>query len=450
MSQKWNLQDIKPPERPQRSSARPKASNRPQQDMVRPTRRPAHEPSHTEHTDDVTTLEILDGGASKRKRVFTAAIVAALILGGGFFMSTLLSGAEITVYPKFKDATVQATFTAHRTPGAGELSYELLTIEADGERQVSATGQEEVSERAMGDIFIYNAYSTDTQRLIKNTRFESPEGLIFRINESVVVPGATKDADGKLVPGVITATVFADGTGEQYNIAAGQFTIPGLKGSEQYDKMYATSNTGFMGGFEGKRFIIDDDELTTAKQALQLELRNALLARIDEERPAGFVLYPDAVTFAFDTLPATEYGNELATIKERARLQVPIFKESEFAAYLAKNTVAGYEGAPVALPDPFTLTFAYTSPTTTTSDIAPHTELSFNLAGQSRIVWQYNDAALLNDITGVSKTALPNVLSGYPAIERAEAVVRPFWKQAFPDTVSEIEVHTVIGDKPDA
>jgi len=394
-------------------------------------------------------VDIIDGRAAKKKRVITIFIVAVLILGFGFLISALISGADVTVYPKFKDATVQATFSAVKDPQVGELSYELLTLEADGERQVSATGEEQVSERATGNILIYNAFSTSPQRLIKNTRFESPDGLIYRINESVEVPGMVEDDDGSPVPGVITAKVFADGTGEQYNISPVRFTVPGLAGSDQFDTMYAESNETFTGGFEGSRFIIDEGELQTAKQALHLELRDALLEKIDEERPAGFILFEDAVTFVFDSLPSTEYGDELVTIKERARLQVPLFKETEFAAYLAENTVAGFEGLPVSLSDPFTLAFSYTEATTSVSDISLLSEIEFDLSGQTRIVWEYDEEMLQNDLVGLGKTALPNVLSGYPAIERAGAVVRPFWKRSFPDDPSEINIIKKVGDNPE-
>jgi len=123
----------------------------------------------------------------------------------------------------------------------GELEYSLITHTTEASDTITATGRETVEEKASGRIIVYNNHSSATQRLIKNTRFESPEGLIFRINESVEIPGMTKSTDGEIVPGVISAEVFADGTGEQYNIDASQFTIPGLKGTDQYEDMYAES-----------------------------------------------------------------------------------------------------------------------------------------------------------------------------------------------------------------
>lgn len=449
MAQKWNLQDIRPSGTPkERFRNQPQQPVRKQQDMA-PRKAAPQTPQPFVPDPDLATIDIIDGNAQKRKRVVVTALVALFILGAGFFVNVLMGGAEVTVYPRYKDVNVQANFIAHKEPKADELSYELLTLEAEGERQVKANGQEMVSERATGKIFIYNSQNS-TQRLIKNTRFESPDGKIFRIEESVEVPAAAKNGAGETAPGVITAEVFADGTGEQYNLEPTRFTVPGLKGSDQYDKIYAESTSAFVGGFEGNKYIIDDVELGTAKQALHLELRDSLLAQLESKRPNGFILYNDAVTVTFDTLPATTYGDEMATIKERARLQVPIFKESEFAEYIAKATIPGYEGEPVVITDPKTLVFSYPSPTTTTSDIAPLTELEFKLNGTTQIVWTFDEEKLKKDLVGLPKTGHKALMSGYPALRSAKAVVRPFWATSYPDDVNKIKIIPVIGEDPTA
>lgn len=443
MTQKWNLQDIRPAgaSRERQTRAVPE---RPKQDIA-----PRHKTPQEQETSfdtDISTLDIVDGNSNRKKRIFTWVIVAVLILGAGYFVNILLSGSEITVYPKFKDVSVQATFTAYKEPQTDKLGYELLTLEATGERQVTAKGQEAVSERALGTIFIYNTKNTSSQRLIKNTRFETSDGLIFRINESVEVPGITKNTKGEIVPGVITADVFADGTGEQYNIAPSRFTVPGLKGTDQYDSIYAESTSAFTGGFEGNKYILDEDELNTTKQALQIELRDSLLARLETEKPAGFILYKDAITFAYDSLPSTAYGDTLATIKEKARLQVPLFKETDFARYLADSTVPGYENEPIEITEPLSLTFEYASATTSKADISTFSELEFNLSGSARLVWQFDAEKLKKDAVGLPKSALKQILEGNTSILKANATVRPFWKQSFPNNPDNITVTTVVGE----
>ncbi len=443
MSQKWNLQDIRPAVAA-KAPPREVSQKRPSQDIAP---RPKQEREIPEVDPDLATIDVIDGRSAKKKRVIITTILAFLIVGAGFATNILLGGAEVTIHPKIKDISVQAEFSASAKPQVGELGYELLTLEATSEKQVKASGKENVSVRAEGKIFIYNAKNTSPQRLIKNTRFETKDGLIFRIKESVEVPGAAKDAKGNLVAGSIVADVFADGPGEQYNVEPTRFTVPGLKGTDQYDSVYAESTAAFTGGFEGEKYIIDEAELQTAQQALHTELRNSLLEELKTKKPAGFVVFDSAVAFAFDSLPATEYGESLATIKERARLQVPIFKESEFASFLADKTIADYTGDPVTLLNPEALTFSYQSATTSISDISTYESIDFSLKGGARVVWSFDTTALQNDLIGIPKSDANAVFSKYSAISNAQAEVRPFWSSRFPENKDDIQVTMVLEPK---
>ncbi len=428
MSQKWNLQDIRPPQ--------PRRERPTQSDLT-----PAREPKIVEREEsDVVDVRIVDGRKQKRKTILIGFIIFFLIAGGVLMISKLLSGVEITVNPRFREPNVNATITAKKTPQAGELAYEIMTLEATGERQVAATGEETVVEQAKGTILVYNRHSTEPIRLITNTRFEAPDGKLFRLQESIVVPGYTRGGGGDIAPGVIQANVFADQPGEEYNIGPSKFTIPGFAGSPEFDNVTGESVESMQGGFNGPRFIIDEGELQTAQQSLQMELRNSLLARIDAEKPAGFTSFAGAITFTYETLPAVEYGENLATIKEKAILRVPLFSEPSFAEYIAAATIPGYETAPVRIENPNDLTFAYTSATTSSSNIAAMEGLEFTLVGRPLIVWEYDAEALKKDLAGKSKTALTTVLGGYPAIERADAKSQPVWSTSFPQNTEDIDI----------
>lgn len=438
MDKKWNLQDIKPVDqkRKRRQVTPDVVAKAPKQAEI------------SEANDGTVRIGVVDGRKKGRSKLVVALLVFFTIVGAGFGVSFLLGGADITVYPRHREPNVNATFVAYSEPREAELTYELMTLEAEGERQVSATGQEEVSEQATGRITIYNN-SDDTERLIKNTRFESPDGLIYRITESAVVPAAQNNSDGDRVPGSVQAEAFSDGTGEQYNIAANRLTVPGYRENgftELYENIYAETDGSFTGGFEGMKFIIDDAELETEKQRLQTELRNTLIDRVDQEKPAGFVVFKDAIAITFESLPAVEYGENLATIKERATLQIPIFKDDHFATYIAAQTVPGYEGEPVRIEDTSAFSFTYSNATTSATDLGSVNNVSFDLIGRPLIVWTYDEGKLQTDLVGKAKTALPTVLSGYPAIERAEAVVRPFWKRSFPTSLDEITITEQVVD----
>lgn len=452
--QKWNLGDIRPPERESRMR-----SKRPMQDVVVPVSRTKETSADTSDSaraeDDTFFSESPQkfrqrGDAStdgRRKKVFWGSVVL-LLLFVGFLATLFLQGAEVTVYPKSKDATIQAAFTAYQKPEVNMLGYEFLTLEETGERTVTATRSEKVDDQARGTITIYNAFSAESQRLKKNTRVESPTGLIFKINESAVVPGYIKDSSGKVVPGSVEAQVFADVAGDAYNIAPMRFTIPGLKDSPQFDTMYAESHAPMQGGFVGDRLIVEPTELAKAQEAVHAELQEKLLGRMRTERPVGFELYESAARVRFESLPSVDAGNTIdtqqATIRERALLEIPLFAEGDFAAYLAKNTIDDYGNEEVRIENPQSLAFSYitasSSPATLSSDA-----LQFNLAGTAKIVWKYDTEKLRTDLVGSAKAELPNIILKYqPAIERATVLMRPFWKQAFPEKPQKIKIVEIV------
>ncbi|MEL6806044.1 MAG: hypothetical protein AAFO91_19980, partial [Bacteroidota bacterium] len=70
--------------------------------------------------------------------------------------------------------------------------------------------------------------------------------------------------------------------------------------------------------------------------------------------------------------------------------------------------------------------------------------ISFELVGKPELVWTYDTEKLKADLLNAPKTALTTILGGYPAIEKAEAVVKPFWKRTFPAELDDIEIIEVI------
>ncbi len=153
-------------------------------------------------------------------------------------------------------------------------------------------------------------------------------------------------------------------------------------------------------------------------------------------------MFEEGISFSYESLPSTEAGNELVSIKEKTLLHVPLFSEAEFASYIAEATVPGYESEPVRIEDTSVLDFAYA--TTSETDLRTLESISFNLTGKPLVVWTYDAAALKEQLAGTAKGSLRDVLVAYPAIQRAEAAVRPFWKRSFPDNAESIMIEEVL------
>ena len=448
MTQKWNLQDIRPAEVRQPRKVVPKEI---QHRMInRPTSNSQADISDENEDVDVGTIIIKDAKKTKKYNFVWVGLLSIFLIGGILASSIFLSKTTLTVFPEFKEPNVNAEFTAYPDKREGMLTYEVMTLEQTGERQVKASGQEHVESQAKGYLEIIKT-TPGSERLIKNTRFRSSDGLVFRIQESVVVPGAMKDSGGALVPGTIRAEVFADAVGSEYNLPAGaKFDVPGFKDSgltELYDSIRAENREAFSGGFNGPRFIIDPNELSTAKQSLQMELRDSLLAKIDSEKPADFVLFKDAVALTYNDMPTIEYGDNLATIRIQAILQLPLFKHADFASFIAKETIPTYSLEPVRIRNSEDLKFTYKDSNTASTNISNLPSLTFNIVGKPLIVWDYDSKQLQKDLAGKKITAITTVLTGHTGIKKAEITSKPFWARSFPSDSEKINIEESLSDK---
>ncbi len=230
MTQKWNLQDIRPAEpRKRRILPPPTVQNGTVQPAAAYTQpAPSAIPAEREHIPSI----VIENGTKKGKnRMAISIALFVVIVGGGLVLSAVMGKTELTIYPEHREPTVSAEFIAYPDKRDKSLSYTIMTLETTGENQVKASGQVNVKEQATGKLEISKS-TPGAERLIKNTRFRTPDGLVFRIKESVVVPGAIKDSSGKMIPGTIQAEVFADEVGDKYNVPAGKtFDVPGFQES---------------------------------------------------------------------------------------------------------------------------------------------------------------------------------------------------------------------------
>lgn len=441
MTQKWNLQDIRPAE----PRKRPSVTR-----SLNVSQRPNPAPVFNETDETAEPVTIHDGNKKTKKRYYVLTTVVVVLIGAIFGLSALLSKTTLTVFPEFREPVVNAEFIAYPDRRDNSLSYEILTIDEVGEKQVQASGEEYVESQAKGVIEIIKT-TPGSERLIKNTRFRTPDGLVFRIQESVVVPGALKDTSGALVPGTIQAEVFADTVGQEYNLAANtRFDVPGFKESnlnELYSAIYAINREAFTGGYKGQKFIINDAELSTARQELQLTLRTKLLEKVNTEKPAGFTTFPGSIAISYVALPTVSYGENLVTIREQAVLQLPLFKQDEFASYIAKETISTYNNEPVRIVDPNALTFSYNDLAINSSNLANQTALNFKLTGKPLIVSEFNAEQLQKDLAGKAKTSISTVLTAHPGIKSARVAAKPFWRRSFPEDPTAITIVEVIGEE---
>ena len=285
-----------------------------------------------------------------------------------------------------------------------------------------------MEERASGTVTIYNEYSTKSQRLITNTRFESPQGLVYRIKSPTVVPGYTTKGNTK-IPGEIQVTVYADEPGEKYNDAETTFVLPGLKGSPQFEHIYAKSTSALSGGFVGEKAIVDEKVRSDTLAALKQEAAAAVRSSLAESVRSGDVLFLGTETVTFTEQPDT-VDQDGALVSVTAVARAPVFDGGKLASVLATEGAVAYDG-PLHIESSEKLTVEVV-PSSTKGN------LTITLSGDAELVGIYNKEQLLSDLAGKDRRSVGITLSGYPAIADMNISVYPFWRGRLPSDTGKI------------
>ena len=371
-----------------------------------------------------------------RKGMWLAAGGAILVLI--FAVLSLFNGATLTYVPKSATLSFNNDIYTAMKAGEGELLYSVVKLSKDKGLEVSASGEKEVSRKASGMIVIYNNASTETQRLVENTRFETPNGLVYRIPAAIVIPGR-KTVSGVTQPGSIETIVYADEAGEKYNIGLTDFTLPGLKGSARFSTIYARSKTEMSGGFVGMEKVVQSQDELRVKAQLETVLRDELAVETKAQVPEDFILLPALSSVTFEDLPQTEApSQDRVMINRRANLFGVMFKKSDLSNHLAskKITLALGESVDILALDSLSFSFTDARP----ADLLISDKIRFSVTGQTRTVWQTDEVALKTDLIGKHKRELSSILNNYPTIVSATATIRPFWKSSFPKDSAEISI----------
>lgn len=176
------------------------------------------------------------------------------------------------------------------------IPLRMIELEKEVSQSYPATGAAGKSDsRARGMITILNSFGTAPQGLVATTRFETPDGKIFRLAKGVTVPGM-KEQDGEKVPGTVEAEVIADASGDTYNIDPTTFTIPGFKGSQKFDGFSAKSEHRFAGGgSDASSATVTDDDVEKAKGDAESKLSELLQEALSGELSEGEKLLTDAM-----------------------------------------------------------------------------------------------------------------------------------------------------------
>ena len=427
---------------PSRENPEPSRPQKPLDDWATPEVRIQENPFFAK--ERAVTKPLIVERKKKHSRLWLWSFVAMSFVGAGVAILSHFSSATIEIVPQSETFSVAQEFTALKDAPAGELAFHFMSLTEEKSKEVSATIEKTLQKKASGKVIIYNAYSAQSQKLIKNTRLESPDHKIFRIDESVTVPGA-KVSGGKIItPGAVEATVYADAPGKEYNIGLADFTIPGFKSDPRYSKFTARGkpDSPIGGGFSGTVKIPSDQDVQNAQSTLRDEIKTLAVEKARVQIPPRVTFFPGSVIIKFEDVPQDFSGNSTAVVSVRATVSIFFF---DTALLTKKITTAGlkdYKGEAGDILNIQTLSFAFLDPVDNVvlSDID---HLRFALKGDATFVWKIDTTKLALDASSKDKKDLSKIIETQGSVKKAEAVVRPMWNTTFPSDPANISVKII-------
>jgi len=232
----------------------------------------------------------------KKRPAVTYGLLGALVvlLGIAVYLAIeFLPKAEIKVITEKTEWSYVDSVAADKNLTKIDISQKQIPAEVFSTKKnfnfsFPATGKKLVEQKAGGKITIYNAYSSDPQILVANTRFSTPDAKIFRLEQKIVVPGA-KIVEGKIISSSIEAKVIADQPGPQYNIGpVSHFSIPGFQGTAKYQGFYASSQESMTGGFIGDKAFPTEEDIKKAREKAVKDLKDYIDSFLSLQIPPEF------------------------------------------------------------------------------------------------------------------------------------------------------------------
>lgn len=366
--------------------------------------------------DQELSVHTWEPSASRKRRKIKrfSVIVISLIFSATFIFPTFVFPKfSIMIYPKIEtkdigkiDLTLDTSITAGDIAGK-KMPGLAITVEKTLSQEYEATGKKFVQNKARGTVTLYNAFDSNPQRLVVNTRLEEASGKIFHLTSAVTIPGAKVDG-GRVVPTSVKVDVIADQAGDSYNISPTEFRIPGFRGTAKYDGFTAKSEVAFSGGFVGESKIATSNDITKGSEELTKRMIDALRSELDQKIPANadFVAPPGGRETAITSIVSPRPGDpgDRFTIIVQGKGRLLALKISDLAPLLVAIAMRPDEISPVKTP--------------AHQDLLEITAAGFDPAkSQSRLtirgLLRYYREAPVENIASVLRTSTPRKAEAY-------------------------------------
>jgi len=379
--------------------------------------------------------EMYEPAPRKRNHKKTVYVLGGIVVLAGIFFGGTAIFANANVTLRFKKTPWQDTsiVTASIDSTASALKAQIFNPVKSATPLFPASGKSQVSVKAEGKITIFNAYSSKSQQLVATTRFETPDGKIFRLKSQITVPGA-KIQDGKIIPSSIEADIIADKPGVEYNVGPiEKLTIPGFAGSPRFDGFYGKLDTQLKGGFVGVRQVPTAADIAAAKTKTTELLKAAFGPNFLDTISGGLKIIDGASAFEVTKLAVdTNTDNDgNFSVLGQAKYTAIGFKEEDLRAALLMKA---RDEDPNASFESISFKYSKVQP-----DFKKGT-LTFEIDSEGVVVPDFDPDAFRTSILGKSSNEVKEMILKLPELSDGKISLSPAWISAVPASASRVKI----------
>jgi len=317
----------------------------------------------------------------------------------------------------------------------------LFIFPENAEQDFKSTGQGKDERKAKGVITIVNNYSPLSQILVANTRFQTSDGKIFRLDSRIAIPGATTQ-DGKLVPSSIDANVTADQPGPDYNIPACldkcKFTIPGFQGTPKFDGFYGQSKNPMTGGSLGSVPMITADDIKNAEETILKSINDKINEDLKTKIPTNLTILDGAkssikITNLSDEGVSAGDFRQTFTVKATGEVRVIAFRQQDLIDLIRnqlnsqKPEQYDYCGNPV-------INYLNIKPDFNTGVIR------VTLSATQTLCYHLDAQTIQKDIVGKNQKDLEIIFKSMDGVESSKVKLYPIWIKKVPNNLKRINI----------
>ncbi len=380
-------------------------------------------------------------GKLKRRLFWVGLAMCAVVtyVGYMYFFAT----AQVVIFANATKTSIDAAFSIDPKATATQADKAVLAGKAlSASRDLSAsftpTGKKDVGTKATGSVTISNCFDSTDHTFVEGTRFQSPDGKIFRSTAEVIVPGGQGSFFGCTNPGTATVAVIADQNGDSYNQAPATYTLPGLPMSQQTGQNSISAKGGQMSGGTSKTItVVTQADVDTAVAAAVEKDKDNIGKALDGVTPADFlVLAASRKTSTTDVVPSPAIDGEgtSATVTFKAAYMALAVKKAEYES-LIRDLENKQVGGNNQIYDDGLKSAQLTADTADAQG-----KQVFHLTTDAYSGAKIDEAKLAKELAGKRYGDAVTLAARQPSVAHVEITLKPVWATSIPSRTDKIKV----------